>query len=309
MSTAPTPHELLEHWLRELSGARDASPHTINAYRRDIAAFLGFLLGHLGKEPSPADLAALTDSDMRAWIAAERGSKSARSVARALSAVKSFFLWLADAEGIDNPEVRATRAPRVKPRLPRPVSKELALDLLSAAKVPHATSLSDWTGDRDAAVLTLLYGCGLRISEALSLTGADAPLPEVLRITGKGGKVRIVPVLGVARQAVEAYRRACPHDLTVEAPLFRGQRGGPLRARIIQYRMAALRAELGLPETATPHSLRHAFATHLLRNGGDLRAIQELLGHASLQTTQVYTALDETDLMATYERAHPRARL
>lgn len=291
----------MEAWLDHLSAARDASPKTIEAYRRDVAAYLGFMSQHWDGEAGLGPLSRVSVSDMRAWLARERGDGlSARSVARRLSAVKSFYRWLGERHGVEAAAVSAIRGPKVKQRLPRPVAPD-------AAKAMIAKVDTGWVEARDSAVLTLLYGCGLRISEALSLRAADAPLPNMLKIRGKGGKERMVPVLPAAQEAVEAYRGACPFPLE-EGPLFLGVRGGPLNPRIIQKAVEHLRLMLGLPETTTPHALRHSFATHLLEAGGDLRTIQELLGHASLSTTQVYTGVNEARLMDVYAAAHPRAR-
>ncbi|MEL6582559.1 MAG: tyrosine recombinase XerC [Pseudomonadota bacterium] len=297
--------DLLQRWLDHLSAQRAASPRTVEAYRRDVSRFLGFINEHHGQGMGRARLASVKSTDMRSWIAAERArGLSARSAARGLSAVKSFYTWLADVEGIEIADVQATRGPRLKQRLPRPVARDAARDMLSLAQdAPEA-----WIGLRDTAVLTLLYGLGLRVSEALSLRGRDFPFSDALTITGKGGKMRQLPILPQARETVRAYVRSCPYPLEADGPLFLGQRGGALSPRIVQRTVAHLRVSLGLPDTATPHALRHAFATHLLSAGGDLRAIQELLGHASLSTTQVYTALDEADLQRVYQRAHPRAR-
>ena len=308
--TDPAPSEgavrLLEDWLDQMRGVRGASPRTITAYRRDVSGYLGFLALHHGGPAGRRALAGVTTSDMRAWMARERGrGLSARSLARALSAVKSFYAWLADAHGIEAAAVTATRGPKQKARLPRPVDSDAARALIITVE---AQSLEPWIAARDVAVVTLLYGCGLRISEALGLTWSDTPLPDTLRITGKGGRQRIVPVLAVARRAVETYRGLCPYEPGPAAPLFLGARGGPLNPRHVQKVMQAARMQLGLPATATPHALRHSFATHLLEAGGDLRTIQELLGHASLATTQIYTGVDQTRLMEVYERAHPRAR-
>ena len=308
--TDPAPSEgaarLLEDWLDRMRGIRGASPRTITAYRRDVSGFLGFLALHHGGPAGRRALAEITTSDMRAWMARERGrGLSARSLARALSAVKSFYAWLADAHGVESAAVTATRGPKQKARLPRPVDSDAARALIITVE---AQSLEPWIAARDVAVVTLLYGCGLRISEALGLAWSDAPLPETLRIAGKGGRERVVPVLSVARRAVEAYRDLCPFEPGPGKPLFLGARGGPLNPRHIQKTMQAARMQLGLPATATPHALRHSFATHLLEAGGDLRTIQELLGHASLSTTQIYTGVDQTRLMEVYERAHPKAR-
>lgn len=297
---------LLERWLDQLLAVKNASPLTIEAYRRDVADFLGFLADHWGGPAGRAALGDVTTRDMRAWLAHRRGGGlDAASVARSLSAVKSFYRWLDQAEGVTAPGVLATRAPRRKPRLPRPVSAEGAADLLDLSLALHD---SDWLNLRDMAVLALLYGAGLRISEALGITGRDLPLGEALVIRGKGDKERLVPVLPMARRAVAAYVDACPHAMSPDTPIFRGVRGGPLSARQIQKSMQTLRQMLGLPETATPHALRHSFATHLLERGADLRSIQDLLGHASLSTTQAYTAVDEANLMASYAAAHPRSR-
>jgi len=242
---------------------------------------------------------------MRSWMAQARSNgTAARSLARKLSAVKSFYKWLAAREGFEPTAVLSTRSPKFQKKLPRPLAEDAARAMIDTVDVQ---STKDWVAARDVAVVTILYGCGLRISEALSLKGKDAPLPRVLRIVGKGGKERVVPVLDAARQAVDAYLALCPHPLEPHSPLFRGVRGGALNPRSIQLAMASARMQLGLPATATPHAMRHSFATHLLSAGGDLRAIQELLGHASLSTTQSYTAVDTARLMEVYDRTHPKA--
>lgn len=298
-------NDLLERFLAQLSAVKDASPKTVEAYRRDLAGFLGFLAAHWGGPAGKSALAKVATQDIRAWIAAERRrGLSTRSVARALSAVKSFYRWLDAAEGLSNAAIAAARAPRTRARLPRPVDPSAAEALIEEA----ADHVEPWIAARDAAVLTLLWGCGMRISEALSLKLSDAPLPDTLRITGKGGKERIVPVLPAARDAVQHYLRLLGHPGPPDRALFLGARGGDLGARAVQKAMAGARMRLGLPASATPHALRHSFATHLLEAGGDLRAIQELLGHASLSTTQVYTAVDQSRLMEVYEKAHPRSR-
>lgn len=244
-------------------------------------------------------------SDMRAWMARERGDGlAARSLARRLSAVKSFYSWLAERHDLNEAAVMSIRSPKFEKKLPRPVAQDIAPRLLQQIGLQSETP---WVAARDVAVATLLYGCGLRISEALGLMASDAPLPETLRIRGKGDKDRVVPVLPVARAAVDHYITACPYDLPRDGPLFRGVRGGPLSARLIQKAMQSARMQLGLPSTVTPHALRHSFATHLLNAGGDLRTIQELLGHASLSTTQAYTSVDAARLMDVYRNAHPRA--
>jgi len=295
----------LDRWLdheRALAGVAD---NTLKAYRADVLGFMAFLTQHNGDAQGLAPLARVTLSDMRAWMAHERGrGVAARSLARALSAVKSFYRWLAPREGFEPTAVLSTRAPKFQPKLPRPLTAPAASDMIDQIGLQ---ARAPWVAARDTAVVTLLYGCGLRISEALSLQGRDAPLPPVLRITGKGGKTRIVPVLDVAREAVAGYLRLCPHAQTADAPLFRAIRGGPLGPRAIQKVVVQTRLQLGLPATATPHALRHSFATHLMAAGGDLRSIQELLGHASLSTTQAYTAVDAAQLMAVYDRTHPKA--
>jgi integrase/recombinase XerC len=277
----------------------------VAAYTADLRGFLAFLTEHLGGAPGPAALARLAQADMRSWMARERArGLSARSLARALSSVKSFARWLADHDGVEVTAILATRAPRVKRKLPRPLAEDAARAMLDTAP---AQATEGWIAARDAAVLTLLYGCGLRISEALGLDAGVLPLGGSLRISGKGGKERVVPVIAPARDAVAAYAAACPHPLASGTALFRGQRGGPLNPRLVARTMERARMQLGLPASATPHALRHSFATHLLDAGGDLRAIQDLLGHASLATTEGYTAVDTARLLDVYARAHPKA--
>ena len=302
---SPAAGDALAHWLNHLRALDGASAHTLTAYRTDVAGFLGFLHAHHGESLGLARFACLDQSDMRAWMAHERGrGLSSRSLARALSAVKSFVRWLAEREGFDATHVLSARAPKYQRKLPRPLAVTAAQAVIAQVDLQ---AMEPWVAARDVAVMTLLWGCGLRVSEALGLTGADIPLPEVLRIRGKGDKERLVPVLPAARQAVADYLRLCPHAPAPDLPLFRGMRGGPLGARLVARAMEKARLSLGLPATATPHALRHSFATHLLAAGGDLRAIQELLGHASLSTTQVYTAVDQARLMEVYQAAHPRA--
>lgn len=302
---SPACRDALQRWLDGQRALNGASAHTVAAYRGDVAEFLAFMTVHRGGPQGLGALERIGVSDMRAWMARMRsGGIAARSLARKLSAVKSFYRWLAEREGFEPTAVLSARAPKFQKKLPRPLAEEAARAMLDT--VPEQGQ-PDWIAARDLAVLTLLYGCGLRISEALGLTGADAPLPEVLRIVGKGDKERVVPVLPVARATVDAYLRLCPYRIAPAAPLFLGARGGPLNPRAIQKVMAQARAQLGLPASATPHALRHSFATHLLSAGGDLRAIQELLGHASLSTTQTYTAVDTARLMDVYDRTHPRA--
>lgn len=303
---SPAQRDALAGWLAHERGIKNAADNTIEAYAADVGGFLAFIATHHGGAEGLGPLTRLTASDMRSWMANERTrGTGARSLARRLSAVKTFFRWLAQREEFDPTTVLSTRAPRVQRPLPRPLSEEAAKAVIeTVGELPR----EGWIAARDVAIVTLLYGCGLRISEALGLLGADAPLPESLRIIGKGGKERIVPVLPAARKAVDDYLRQCPYELATDAPLFRGSRGGPVNPRLISKAMEQTRLQLGLPATATPHALRHSFATHLLNAGGDLRAIQELLGHAALSTTQVYTGVDNARLMEVYSAAHPRAK-
>ena len=306
LAISPAARDALEAWLTHLRALDGRSPKTVAAYGTDVRGWLAFLAQHRGGTEGLAALVEVPVSDLRAWMAHERTRGVApRSIARALSAVKGFTAWLADRHGGDATTILQTRAPRFQKKLPRPLSVDAAADVLDSVGDDARTP---WVAARDTAVVTLLYGCGLRISEALGLTGAASPLPQVLRIKGKGGKERLVPVLPAAREAVAASAKLCPFDLTPDAPLFRGTRGGPLNPRLIAAAMERTRNRLGLPATATPHALRHSFATHLLAEGGDLRSIQELLGHASLSTTQAYTAVDAARLMQVYADSHPRAR-
>lgn len=302
---SPALTDALARWLDHARAVDGVAENTIKAYQTDVLAFLGFLQNHHGDQQGTAALTRLTISDMRSWMAHERGrGVAARSLARMLSAVKSFVKWMAEREGFDPSAVLMTRAPKFQKKLPRPLAEDAAKAMIDTVELQ---AREPWVAARDTAVVTLLYGCGLRISEALGLKGRDYPLPNVLRIIGKGGKERIVPVIDAARDAVAAYVRDCPHQIDPDTPLFRGVRGGQLSPVMIQKVMAQARMQLGLPATATPHALRHSFATHLLNAGGDLRAIQELLGHASLNTTQMYTAVDTARLMEVYRSAHPRA--
>ena len=295
----------LTGWLDHCAALNDAADHTITAYRADVGGFLQFMQQHHGDAVGLGPIARITTGDMRAWMAHERGrGVGARSLARSLSAVKTFYRWLSDREGFEPTAVLTIRSPKFTKKLPRPLEETAARAMIDRVECQAS---EPWVAARDTAVVTVLYGCGLRISEALGLTTRQSPLPEVLRITGKGGRTRLVPVLPAAREAVAAYVRLCPHDLTDGGPLFRGVRGGVLNPRAIQRVMEQSRLQLGLPATATPHAMRHSFATHLLTAGGDLRCIQELLGHASLSTTQAYTSVDAARLMEVYNAAHPRA--
>lgn len=299
----PALRDALAGWLSHVSALGDASDNTLRAYRQDVTGFLAFQASHQGGSLGLKPVLRLGISQMRSWMAYERGrGVSARSLARSLSGVKSFYKWLGAREGVDVTAVLAARSPRYQKKLPRPLSQDAAKAMIETVEMQHPTS---WVAARDVAVVTLLYGCGLRISEALGLTGAHLPLPQTLVIKGKGGKERLVPVIPVTRAAVDDYVRQCPFELTADQPLFRGVRGGALNPRLVSGVMAQTRMQLGLPSTATPHAMRHSFATHLLEAGGDLRTIQELLGHASLSTTQGYTAVDTVRLMEVYRDAHP----
>ncbi|CUH84035.1 Tyrosine recombinase XerD [Thalassovita mediterranea] len=303
---SPAARDALQRWLDSQRALKGASENTINAYSSDVGDFLAFMTAHTGEPQGLSAIARLSVRDMRSWMAATRANDvGARSLARKLSAVKSFYRWLAEREGFDPTAVLSTRSPKFTKKLPRPLAPDAASVMIETVET---NAREDWIGARDTAVLTLLYGCGLRISEALSLTRADAPLPEMLRIRGKGDKDRMVPVLPVARDAVDRYLAALPLELRPHDPLFRGARGGPLSARMVQRAMASARAQLGLPASATPHAMRHSFATHLLNAGGDLRTIQELLGHASLSTTQTYTAVDLSRILEVYDQTHPKAK-
>ena len=308
---APDLAQAIARWRAWLAHERRASPHTLAAYGSDLAQFCAFLSRHLGQAPSLADLGRLARGDFRAWLAARSlDERAASSTARALSVVRGFFRWLARHELAENVALAALRNPRQPRSVPKALSAGEAGEAIEAVA---DLSESDWIGRRDVAVLTLLYGAGLRIGEALGLRFGQRPVAGTdggasLTVTGKGNKQRVVPLLPVVVAAIDDYLAACPWGGDAASPLFRGARGGPLSPRLIQLQMQRLRPLLGLPESATPHALRHSFATHLLAGGGDLRAIQELLGHASLSTTQRYTAVDAAALLAVYDRAHPRAR-
>ncbi len=293
-------------WLGSLAEERRLAALTVEAYERDTRQFLLFMTRHLGGAPGLADIAELKPADVRAFLASRRNEGAGtRTMGRALAAVRSFLRHL-ERQGVANAAgARAVRAPRQPKTLPKPLA---VADARRVASAEGQLAEEPWIAARNAAVLTLLYGCGLRISEALGLPASALVRADeaTLRVTGKGGKMRLVPVLPAARAAVETYRRLCPYHLSPDGPLFRGARGGRLDPAIVQREMKKLRSALGLPATATPHALRHSFATHLLAGGGDLRIIQELLGHASLSTTQIYTAVDTSRLLEVYDRAHPR---
>jgi integrase/recombinase XerC len=296
----------VDEWLVYLEHERGSTANTLDAYERDLRQFLVWLKSDLGHAPCLADLARLDAKRFRAFMASRRRSGFAgRSLARTMSALRAFFRWLEAQEIAKYRGVLQVTMPKVPHGIPKPLTVEKAAAVVDGG---GAADL-DWVTARDNAVLLLLYGCGLRISEALSLLRKDAPLPgrDVLRIVGKGGKERLVPVLPVAQAAVVRYIDLCPYQLEADGPLFLGAKGGRMSPRIAQLLMERLRGELGLPATATPHALRHSFATHLLSAGADLRQIQELLGHASLSTTQAYTEVDRARLLAVYDKAHPRA--
>jgi integrase/recombinase XerC len=303
-----TAEEALARWLEHLAKERRASPRTLEAYGFAGRRYIGFLQQHRGGPVSLSDLGAITAGEVRAWLAHLRQGDhplSPRSLSQALSAIRSFHGFLDRRLDTPNPALALVRGPKVKPGAPRPITEDQALGLIAEPALDP--DREGWEVARDQAVLTLLYGCGLRISEALSLKRSDAPIPESLRITGKGSKTRIVPVLPAVREAIDEYLTAVPFVLEPDGPLFRAKRGGPLSPRHVQAMVQMLRGRLGLPASATPHALRHSFATHLLGAGADLRSIQELLGHASLSTTQRYTEVDAAALLSAYSQAHPHA--
>jgi integrase/recombinase XerC len=299
--------EAIASWQDWLTHEKRASPHTVAAYGRDLAGFLEFLAGHLGGVASLEKLEALAPADFRAYLAqGARAGRKHSTAARKLSVLRGFFRFLAKRKILSNSALAAVRSPKLDKPVPKALTEREAGEALAQISALEA---KPWMGKRDLAIMTLLYGCGLRLAEALALTRAEAPEPGgMLRITGKGAKTRLVPVLPAVSLAVKDYLASCPLELGPDDPLFVGARGSTLNPRMVQGAMAKLRAGLGLPEHASPHALRHSFATHLLAGGADLRAIQELLGHASLSTTQRYTALDANRLLAVYDKAHPRAK-
>jgi integrase/recombinase XerC len=309
LPAAPDLAQAALDWLSHLRGGRRLSPLTLAAYERDLRQFLVFLSGRHGRPAALADLPALAPRDLRAFLADRRASGiESRTLVRQLAALRSFNRWLARENRPQSPALAALRGPRIAKTLPR------ALPMAAARATTDfdyraAENRETWVLSRDAAVMGLLYGCGLRISEALSLRRDQAPTPEipVVEVLGKGRKVRQVPVIAPVIALMDDYLARCPHPLPPRGPLFLGTRGGPLSPRIIQLAMEGLRGALGLPDSATPHALRHSFATHLLARGADLRSIQDLLGHASLSTTQIYTKVDHARLLAVYETSHPRA--
>ena len=295
---------LAAQWASHLQHDRRRSPHTVRAYVATAHRLIDFLGRYRGEEIVPGGLLGLTAADLRAFLADRRGhGLGASSSARELSAVRAFLTYAADQQGA-NAQLPRTRAPKRPRTLPRPAAPDeamgLAEDAAQAASAP-------WMGARDLAILLLLYGAGLRVAEALSLKASIVPIGQTLRVTGKRSKTRIVPVVPAVREAIDDYVRQCPYPLKGDSPLFLGARGGPLNPDLVRRAVAAARRRLGLPDTLTPHALRHSFATHLLARGADLRALQELLGHASLSSTQIYTAVDAARLLDVYRHAHPRA--
>ncbi|MEZ5898705.1 MAG: tyrosine recombinase XerC [Hyphomicrobiaceae bacterium] len=297
----------VQSWLAHLEHERGASDNTRASYERDVRQFLAFLKGHLQHTPCLGDLGRLDAKTVRAFLAARRKKGAvSRSLSRTLSALRMFFRWLEAEDTLKNRTLAQIALPKVPHGVPKPLNAQAAAKVVGAGE---AEPVSDWIAARDQAVMMLLYGCGLRISEALGLSARQAPIEgrDVMTIKGKGGRERMVPALPIVSQAIARYIAHCPFPINADGPLFLGARGGPLSPRLIQLAMARMRLELGLPDTATPHALRHSFATHLLSAGADLRQIQELLGHASLSTTQIYTEVDRERLLAVYDSAHPRA--
>jgi len=305
---APDVAAEIGHWLKFLGAEKRMSPKTLEAYARDARQFLGFLAEHLGGVPSLTQLARLTPQDVRAFMAARRSDGlSGRSLMRVLAGARSFARFLERNGKGKVGALSAVRAPKVSKSLPKPLTVGAARRIADT-ELRAGETREPWIIARDAAVLALLYGSGLRLAEALSLKRADlVTAQDAITVTGKGNKARMVPLLPQVAKLIAAYAALCPFAPPADGPLFVGARGGPLSPRIVQFAMARLRGALGLPDTATPHALRHSFATHLLARGGDLRAIQELLGHSSLSTTQIYTAVDSERLLDVYSSTHPRA--
>ncbi|MGH6855488.1 MAG: tyrosine recombinase XerC [Aestuariivirga sp.] len=302
---APDAAAAATQWLGSLKSERRAAAKTLEAYARDLGQFAGFLMDHLGEAAAIADLESLATSDFRAFLAKRRsGGATSRTLARQLSAIRSFFRY-AERNGLfRNSALSALQSPKLPHSVPKPLSIEQA-GRVARADILATDEMPKWIVARDAAVLTLLYACGLRISEAMGLTLRESRA-DPLVVIGKGNKTRIVPVLSQVRAAIGTYVDLCPFTLKENEPLFRGAKGGPLNARPVQLLIERMRGALGLPDTATPHALRHSFATHLLGNGADLRVIQELLGHASLSSTQIYTEVNRAHLLEQYRKAHPR---
>ncbi|NQV85042.1 MAG: tyrosine recombinase XerC [Rhodospirillales bacterium] len=310
LAAEPAVGAAIQDWCGWLAHERRISPHTLDAYTRDLRKFLLFTSGHLGFAPGLGDLGALKPQDFRSYLASRHAAGLARSsTARAMSTVRNFFNFLQHRGLAENAAIATVKTPKVPHSVPKALGE---LDALEVVEMIGDLQDVPWMGKRDRAVVCLLYGCGLRIGEALGLNFSQAPgradAPDSIVVTGKGDKQRLVPVLPLVASAIDDYLKACPHELADDGPLFVGKRGQRLTARVIQRQMGIMRARLGLPETATPHALRHSFATHLLAGGGDLRTIQELLGHASLSTTQRYTDVDAGHLKSVYDGTHPRAR-
>ena len=305
----PNIRPLIEGWENHLISEKRVSKHTHDAYLRDLKKFLEFLNLHLGKSITNQDLERLKPADFRGYLAARRkDGLSAASMARAFSTVRAFYKYLRLAEILRNDAVDAINSPKLNRRLPRPMSEVAAKRTIQEVGDFAAEATHDWVAFRDIAILTILYGCGLRIAEALSLNVGDLDKGDIMMVTGKRNKQRLVPLLPAVNEAVDRYIKACPKALKNGEALFIGVRGKRLNARNVQLAMQKVRRALGLPSTATPHALRHSFATHLLTAGGDLRTIQELLGHADLSTTQHYTDVDTAYLLDVYNNAHPSAK-
>jgi integrase/recombinase XerC len=302
----PAVLKAIDDWRRWMTVERNCSDHTLDAYGRDLSAFFKYLSNHLGFPPGLNDLESLTTTDFRGYLAKRHNEGLSRSsTARAVSTLRNFFKFLDRSELAHNAAIKAVKTPKLPRSIPKPLSQIEAKEALNVIGELHDTP---WIAARDMAILTLLYGCGLRISEALNLNIEDVPTGDAMVITGKGNKQRVVPVLPIVADAIAYYRKLYPKQLKKSGPLFVGAQGNRLNAGVIQRQVRKLRALLGLPATATPHALRHSFATHLLAGGGDLRTIQELLGHESLSTTQRYTEVDQARLIEVYRDSHPRAR-
>jgi integrase/recombinase XerC len=295
---------LAAQWASYLQHDRRRSAHTVRAYVATAHRLIDFLGRYRGEQIAAPGLLGLSAADLRAFLADRRGQGlGASSAARELSGVRAFLTYAAEQQG-DHAQLPRTRAPKRPRTLPRPAAPDEAMELAENAA---GAASAPWIGARDLAILLLLYGAGLRVAEALSLRAAVLPIGQTLRVTGKRSKTRVVPIVPAVREAIEEYKRQCPYPLSGEAPLFVGARGGPLNPDLVRRAVAAARKRLGLPDSLTPHALRHSFATHLLARGADLRALQELLGHASLSSTQIYTAVDAARLLDVYRHAHPRA--
>ena len=298
--------KLYQDWLSNLRNIKGLSDNTLEAYKIDIIKFIYFLRNYLGNDPSLNDLRKLTNNNFRGYLAEQKNlGISNVSIARQISSLKSFFNYLIKIKKIDNSPILNLKGPKQKKSLPRPIIAGLAIEVIKEAK-----NIDDekWIGQRNQTILILLYGCGLRISEALNLNYSDITSNDYLVIKGKGNKERIVPIMDYIRDSIVNYIKVCPFEFSNSDPLFIGKRRKRLSPRIIQYALEKIRVSLSLPETATPHALRHSFATHLLENGGDLRTIQELLGHSSLSTTQKYTKVENSQLLNVYTKTHPLAK-